>query len=622
MKLRHIVLNSITAILLVLSCASLSWSSTERLPQFVAARVATAPVMDGKLDDPVWSNAQEVTGFTLLSDSKISPRVATHARAVTDGKDLYLGFRCAEPRVAEIETRIQPRDSDVWTQESIEMMIDPAGDGKTFYHLIANISGGQYDSRITTNPKGAPDEDGNWNGDWELKTSRGDKVWYAEVKIPFFAIGADVIKNPILRINLSRSCRVEKVEYSAWSPITISFNEPANMGTLVIPNADASYCRIDFPKLSSICVGAQDVPLSITNRSDASIKPRLSYTLSGTQTGNGSVDLESIAADGTLSAVLPIKIDQPGSYTLNVSAVDSITGKALYSLTRTTEATLPIAFDEALYALYQKRADSTVDLRVPFAGAKLKVSLLKDGSETPVATKTFKALSHKTVKVSFNLAHKGKGNYRMRAELVRSGKTVVSSYSRLFPYTPNPKIGFDKHGVMILEGKPFFPIGIYSLRSRNGTPEDKVAETVEKIMVEAKDAKFNSTVLYDDTAKDLMPLLDACDRHGIKAFVYPTMAFHKRKGEVTADALHKEIDLRKNHHAVIGWYVADEPEGIGLALPQTVRDEYQAIKEYDPDHPCMVVNMTAPAVSEYKSAADVMWVDPYPQPTLPITLGF
>ena len=270
--------------------------------------------------------------------------------------------------------------------------------------------------------------------------------------------------------------------------------------------------------------------------------------------------------------------------------------------------------------MYQKRADADLDVRVHSGNTKLKVSLLIADSDVPVAVKTFESPFTGKIHVSFDLTAKSGGIYRMRAQLLGHGKNLYTSYSSNYPYNPKPKIGFDKYGIMLVDHKPFFPVGIYNLRTRLGTPDGDVAKITEEIMSEAAQAGFNSTVLYDDQTTNLIPLLDTCQRHGIKAFVYPTLPFHKRKGDETPDTIHGDMKARMGHPAVAGWYVVDEPEGIGTAPPRAVRDLYQTIKEYDSDHPCALVVMGSRAAREYRSATDIMWADPYPIPDRPVTL--
>lgn len=616
MNLRRILLNGVSAVLLTLTCASLSCSAGEKLPQLVVTRVSTAPVIDGKLNDSAWAKAKEVGGFHVIGTTSavpVTPTFPTYVKAVTDGKALYLGLRCIEPKAADLKTVVEKRDGEVWLQESVEVVIDGKGDGSDSYHLITNVSGGQYDTRITTFMTGAYKEDDKWNGDWDAKGSKGDKEWYSEIKIPFSTIGADLNKSSVFRVSLCRTKWIDKNEISAWSPNRLRFVELTNMAELILPKADGSFCQVKFPRLATTEIGAHKIPFSVLNHSDKAIKPRLTYVVTGLDRYTGSVQLKAVAPGKELAAALPLNIKTPGEYNLHVILTDAVSKKVLYSLIRKVDVTQPISFDEALYAMYQKRADATLTVCVPAAGAKLRVSLLKEGSKTPVASKVINSPLMNPIKVSFNLTGMTKGTYVMRAELVKGGKSFGASHSRNFPYTPNPKIGFNKDGYMILDGKTFFAMGIYSLRSLDKNANDD-------FMKDAKQAGFNSTVLYDDDWKNLKPLLDRCQRNGIKAFVYPTVPFSVRKGEVTPDDVRRDLDLKRNHPAIIGWYIVDEPEGIGLAPVAPVRDLYQIIKEHDLDHPCTLVIMSDGAAKDYREATDIMWTDPYPVPKLPVTL--
>ena len=77
----------------------------------------------------------------------------------------------------------------------------------------------------------------------------------------------------------------------------------------------------------------------------------------------------------------------------------------------------------------------------------------------------------------------------------------------------------------------------------------------------------------------------------------------------------------KAHPALLGWYLADEPDG-GKLDPALLVPKYNLIKKLDPHHPVsMVFNLggspVAPVPSDprpYLSALDVAMVDPYPVP--------
>jgi len=173
-------------------------------------------------------------------------------------------------------------------------------------------------------------------------------------------------------------------------------------------------------------------------------------------------------------------------------------------------------------------------------------------------------------------------------------------------------VGFDKDGFLTVDGAPYFPVGMYTIQSR-GKDHDAY-------MKEAHEAGFNTTVFYALTTETVTPLLDAAGRNGLKAFVYPTMPFSLRKGTETTDSITKDIQDKMNHPALLGWYLVDEPEGIGKADPRKTLELYQLVKKIDPSHPCSLVIMSPKAASNFKDCADVIWTDPYPIPSKPASI--
>lgn len=597
------------AALAILVCSSgISWSAAEAVSQLVASRVSTAPVLDGKMDDPVWDKVPESGGFTVLGASQ-SPSAPTYLKVLTDGNSLFIGFRCVEPNLSETKTPVVPRDGDVWAQECVEVVIDSVGDRKECYHLIGGLCGVEYDSKISTRLTGAVDDDSSWNGAWDLKTWRGDKEWRAEMRIPFSTIGADLSKNRVFSINFNRARWIGNGELSNWYPNTLKFAEPSSMGELIIPDADGSYCSVQFPRLRSIVIGRQNIEAPILNYSNGEIRPKIEYKFDGP---GGSLVLDPIQPGYQPTADLSVDVTKPGHYSLFVNITDAISGKPLYRVYRDIEVTQAFVFDEALYALYQKRVDAKLELRIPADDASVRVSLLKDGSEVPVQVHTIKTGLNSPMNVSFPLGKEKDGVYRLRAELISGGKTIATATSRNYPYKSNPKIKLNKDGFIVADGKPFFPIGIYSVMNIGGAASVKISK-------EVKAAGFNCTVLYHDKLDLLTPALDSCQAAGLKAFVYPTLPFVEWTKGVTVEKVHEDIDARRNHPAVLGWYVVDEPEGIGKAPVEPVRNMYQTIKEYDQDHPCTAVIMSPRAAKDYSGCCDIMWIDPYPIPRQPVT---
>ncbi len=81
-----------------------------------------------------------------------------------------------------------------------------------------------------------------------------------------------------------------------------------------------------------------------------------------------------------------------------------------------------------------------------------------------------------------------------------------------------------------------------------------------------------------------------------------------------------EIKTFRDHPALLGWYISDEPNGYKIP-PEKLEEIYNIVKEYDPWHPVSIVFM-APFLSskKYINALDIVMADPYPLPELPVSM--
>lgn len=124
-----------------------------------------------------------------------------------------------------------------------------------------------------------------------------------------------------------------------------------------------------------------------------------------------------------------------------------------------------------------------------------------------------------------------------------------------------------------------------------------------------------------NTANDnLQTELDNAARNGLKVLVglYPNMkpAGHPDNTQMSTYYINKY----KNHPAVLGWAVLDEPSAYfkELELIKLMEDSYTLIRSLDPVHPVYAVEATTeflPLIGRY---VDILASDPYPYNTNPI----
>ena len=197
--------------------ASPTFADARSTRQAVAGWTDRAPTIDGKLDDAAWGGVKELAGFSLMEPSNRPPEAATHVKALTDGKALYLAFRCVEPKMARLKTEKRERDDRPWADDCVEVVIDSTNERRQLYHFIANADGSIYDGLATVEGPETFKEDAKWDGTWQVATSKGNGEWTAEWRIPFETIGVSLDKSPCLGVNFARERFGARFELSSWS---------------------------------------------------------------------------------------------------------------------------------------------------------------------------------------------------------------------------------------------------------------------------------------------------------------------------------------------------------------------------------------------------------------------
>src|SRR5689334_8660069 len=77
----------------------------------LASRAASAPVIDGKADDAVWSTAQVFTEFRTFDPVENGdPRFRTEARVAYDDHNLYVLVRAYDPHPDSLIALLSRRD--------------------------------------------------------------------------------------------------------------------------------------------------------------------------------------------------------------------------------------------------------------------------------------------------------------------------------------------------------------------------------------------------------------------------------------------------------------------------------------------------------------------------------
>ena len=180
-----------------------------------------SPIIDGKLDDSCWKEANKV----LLVSNKgwDIPSEKTVAAVICDEKNFYIGFKCYESKMNEIKANALEYNGPVWSDDVVEIFLDTNHNRSTYYHFGVNSLGTRVDG-------------GAYSGNWKAKAHRDKDFWSVEVVIPFEGLVGSDTKNT-WTMNLNRSGRVYH-QLSCWQPTYGGFHAPDKFGEIVFKDMD------------------------------------------------------------------------------------------------------------------------------------------------------------------------------------------------------------------------------------------------------------------------------------------------------------------------------------------------------------------------------------------------
>jgi hypothetical protein len=160
------------------------------LPSAAVPQTSSLLTIDGRLDEPVWQVAVELSPFVRAPDG---PAAADRVRArlLWSRQYLYIGFDVRDPLLVSQFTQ---RDDPIYTQDAVEVFLDEDGDGKDYYEFEVSPSGVLFDVALSEPRKGEPGAytaaefraavvpDGTVNDDVP------DRGYTVEIQIPFVAL--------------------------------------------------------------------------------------------------------------------------------------------------------------------------------------------------------------------------------------------------------------------------------------------------------------------------------------------------------------------------------------------------------------------------------------------------
>jgi len=180
----------------------------------------TEPIkIDGRLDEPGWSQAEVATDFRQQEPSEGEPASEkTEVRLLFDDKNLYVGVHAFDSEPSRINSRELVRDATFSNDDKVEILLDTYHDRRNAYRFAVNPLGTQQDALITDEGR---DINLSWDAPWISAGLTDETGWIVEIAIPLttlrFTEGADT-----WGLNFARIIR-RKNEENLWTSWQRSF---------------------------------------------------------------------------------------------------------------------------------------------------------------------------------------------------------------------------------------------------------------------------------------------------------------------------------------------------------------------------------------------------------------
>ena len=208
------------------------------------------------------------------------------------------------------------------------------------------------------------------------------------------------------------------------------------------------------------------------------------------------------------------------------------------------------------------------------------------------------------------------GEQDIRFELAKKGGKVLAAGTCRFERVkeaPKRRVAFDKFGRTLVDGKPFFPLGMYwseNTLSKKGSLARYAAPGVFNCL-QTYEKAMTPQILDRYHEKGLMVLVSVKDIY-VRGPNDPCALIFPPKGITTqADDIAYVTDVVnrcKGHPALLAWYTCDE---FGPGYAAKLEERYRLLKSLDPEHPVFVLAFSD-ATRAFLRAYDVTGTDPYP----------
>jgi hypothetical protein len=563
-------------------------------------RLPVSIVLDGKIEDS-WKGMSKTDKFFIKG--KNSTRNRTEAFLGCDNDNLYLAFRCYTDDPGKLRAlATEDNNGAIWTDDCIEIFIDPVMSRSSYFHLGFNSKGVKatvdYGNKLSRTDT------------WEVKTSINPekKCWEAEVKLPLNMLGLNLAAGNEWGINLARNDNPTNEQSCTALTPRVNFHDAPYYGSILWPDGilrkfelDVTDLRIaEAVNLDNLVI---DGVLHAGNGADKAMS--IQFFMDTVPVS----DKKQLALNDKNTAEFSVPCNKEmkkKDSNLLVGKIFSAEGEVLKQFEQSVRLEKRIdIYTQRNYYMKEDNAILVVNLNIPMQAGISGVLTVTDKDKKCLLRKEVGVLK-RGMRIDVPIKSLPVGTYDLQFNLNNGGKLLSSASTQLM------KRAYEKNGTQIdrerrcivVDGKPFLVIAPLIQQYQGYS-----SELSKRVVRNFADAGFKTIMVvkgshHNDFVKCLNDMLSACEEYGVKTILWPGFKWHEgAESEPVMKPFMKAPSL-------IAWLPVDEPEL--YSTPDKVIKCINEFRKLDPYHPAYMNNSIMGIPSRYADlTTDILSIDDY-----------
>ena len=206
----------VAAIVVAISLVITPPSAAQGVPQLTVGHLTgdDRPVIDGKVDEAVWSTEAPYSTFTQQEPSEGQPATErTDVWFSMDETNLYVAVVCYDTDPDGLVVSQSRRDANLGDTDSVQILLDTFNDGQNAFVFGTNPFGIEYDAQVMAEGQtgGGGFRSGGfnlaWDADWTVSASPSERGWEAEFVIPLRTLRYEPGEERVWGVNVQRNIR-------------------------------------------------------------------------------------------------------------------------------------------------------------------------------------------------------------------------------------------------------------------------------------------------------------------------------------------------------------------------------------------------------------------------------